>query len=298
MRYRFIEAHQTMFPVIRMCKLLDVSPSGYYAWRGRPASQREMANQELVERIKAVHRKSHGIYGSPRVYRELKKLGMGCSLNRVARLMRRNGIRGRRPKRYRITTRRDLRHAVAENRLQRDFQADKPNQKWVADITYIGTEEGWLYLAAILDLYSRRIVGWSMSDRLTKALTIDALTMALSQRQPGSDLIHHSDQGSQYTDGTYQELLKVHGIQVSMNRAGNWYDNASMESFFGTLKWEWVYHQVYLSRRQARTDLFHYIEVFYNRERSHSALGYVSPAVYEQLYSQGQLCGLTPCPQN
>jgi putative transposase len=297
MRYRFIADHRREFPVQRMCKMLNVSPSGYYAWRKRPVSQREMANRDLVERIKAVHRKSHGIYGSPRVYCELKKNGVECSLNRVARLMRRHGIRGRRPKRFRVTTRRNRKRPVAPNRLRRDFQADRPDQKWLADISYIATEEGWLYLATVLDLYSRRIVGWSMSDRMTVTLTLNALNMALSQRQSGCELIHHSDQGSQYTAGRYQELLSSHGIQVSMNGAGNWYDNSPMESFFGTLKWEWVYHRVYQTRRQARTDLFYYIEVFYNRKRSHSTLGYVSPATYEQLYHQGQAACLTPCPQ-
>jgi len=182
--------------------------------------------------------------------------------------------------------RRNKAHAVAPNVLQRNFEADQPNQKWLTDITYIPTMEGWLYLAAVLDLYSRRVVGWAMSNRMTRDLTISALRMALLQRQPAPGLIHHSDQGSQYTDRTYQALLKMHGIQVSMNGVGTWYDNAPMESFFGTLKTEVVHHSVYHTRDQARVDLFDYIESFYNRRRRHSALDYLSPEVYEQHYHQ------------
>jgi transposase InsO family protein len=269
-----------------MCKGLGVSSSGYYAWRKRPVSAGEMANRELLEKIKVVHAESRETYGSPRIYQELKDQGVVCSENRVARLMRLYHIQAKQTRCYKVTTKRNKAHPVAPNVLQRDFAADRPNQKWVTDITYISTLEGWLYLAAILDLYSRRVVGWAMSDRMTSDLTISALKMALCQRQPAPGLIHHSDQGSQYTDATYQALLEAYGIQVSMNGVGTWYDNAPMESFFGTLKIEEVYHCLYHTRADARTDLFDYIESFYNRHRRHSTLSYLSPEAYEQLYHQ------------
>ena len=215
----------------------------------------------------------------------LKKQGVVCSENRVARLMRLRGLRARQTKRFKVTTKRNKAHPVAPNLLNRDFEANRPNQKWLTDITYILTLEGWLYLAAVLDLYSRRIIGWAMSDRMTSDLTVDALKMAIVQRQPELALLHHSDQGSQYTDGTYQALLKDHGIQVSMNGVGSWYDNAPMESFFGTLKSEWVYHRVYRTRDEARSDIFYYIEAFYNRRRLHSSLGYLSPEEYELIHT-------------
>jgi putative transposase len=298
MRFQFIDEHRDEFPVTRMCQVLSVSPSGYYAWRQRPVSAREMANRQLMEKIKTVHTESHETYGSPRVYRELREQGVLCSENRVARLMRRYHIRAKQTKQYRATTQRNRTHPIAPNVLKRDFVAQRPDQKWLADITYIATLEGWLYLASILDLCTRRIVGWAMSDRMTAELTLGALKMALRQRQPGPGLIHHSDQGSQYTDHTYQQLLEEHDIQASMNGVGSWYDNAPMESFFGTLKSEWTRHRVYRTRDEARADLFFYIEAFYNRRRRHSALGYVSPATYEHLYHQQHQYGLTPCPQN
>ena len=298
MRFQFIEDHRHEFPVSRMCQVLTVSSSGYYAWRTRPVSAREMANRHLVEKIKVVHTESHETYGSPRIYRELKDDGLACSENRVARLMRRHGIRAKQTKRYKSTTKRNQARPVAPNVLKRDFVADRPDRKWLADLTYIPTREGWLYLAAILDLYSRRIVGWAMADRMTGDLTQRALKMAIQQRKPGSGLIHHSDQGSQYTDTAYQALLKDYHIQVSMNGVGSWYDNAPMESFFGSLKREWVHYRVFGSRYEARANLFFYIEAFYNRRRRHSALGYVSPATYEQLYYQQHQSCLTPCPLN
>ena len=288
MRFQFIDDHQDGVPVIRMCEVLNVSPSGYYAWCGRPVSAREMANQELVEKIKVVHAESLETYGSPRVYQELKAQGVACSENRVARLMCLYHIRAKQTKHYKVTTKRNKAHPVAPNLLKRDFVADWPDQKWLSDITYIPTQEGWLYLAAVLDLYTRRIVGWAMSDRMTSDLTRDALKMAIRQRQPGADLIHHSDQGSQYTAGEYQQLLKDWDIQVSMNGVGTWYDNAPMESFFGSLKSEWVHHRVYRTRDEARADIFYYIEAFYNRRRLHSSLDYLSPEAYEQLYHQQQ----------
>jgi transposase InsO family protein len=267
-----------------MCKVLGVTLSGYYAWRQRPTSAREKANQELVERIREVHKESGGIYGSPRVYEELKDQ-VACSENRVARLMRLHGIRGRQTRRYRSTTKRNRAHRVAPNLLQRDFSAEEPNEKWVADITYIWTGEGWLYLAAVVDLYSRRVVGWAMSHRMTEELTLSALRMAVSQRQPAAGLMHHSDQGSQYTSDAYQALLTSHGMVASMNGVGSWYDNAPMESFIGTLKTEWVHHRAYPTRDEARTDVFAYIEGFYNRRRRHSALDYLSPEAFEALHT-------------
>jgi transposase InsO family protein len=269
-----------------MCKELKVSPSGYYAWRKRPASAREMANQELYTKIRAVYNDNHGVYGSPRIYRELKDQGVSCSENRIARLMRLRNLKAKQSRRFKSTTKRNRAHKAAPNLLKRDFDAQQPDQKWLADITYIATQEGWLYLAAILDLYTRRIVGWAMSERMTSDLTLTALRMALQQRQPTAGLIHHSDQGSQYTDQVYQALLKDHRIRASMNGVGTWYDNAPMESFFGTLKSELVHHCLYRTRTEARTDLFSYIESFYNRRRRHSALDYLSPETYEQLYHQ------------
>lgn len=284
MRFHFIEGHRDRFPVVRMCKVLEVSSSGYYAWRGRPPSKREMANQELTAEIKNVFDGSGEVYGSPRIYQVMRKLGLMCSENRVARLMRAAGLCAIQTRRFRTTTKRNKAHRAAPNRLKRDFSTDRLDQKWLADITYIPTAEGWLYLAAILDLFSRRIVGWAMSDRMTTDLTLAALGMALGQRRPGADLIHHSDQGSQYTDGRYQDLLSAHGILPSMNSVGSWYDNAPMESFFGTLKRERVHHCAYQTRNEARPDVFYYIEGFYNRNRLHSSLGYLSPVAYESVH--------------
>jgi putative transposase len=287
MRFRFIEDLRNEFPVRRMCEVLEVSPSGYYAWRGRPPSEREMANRELAETIKAEFKKSGETYGSPRIYQVMRKLGLMCSRNRVARLMRAEGLQAKQTKRYRSTTRRNRAHRVAPNLLNRDFAADQPDQKWLADITYIPTLEGWLYLAAILDLFSRRIVGWAMSDRITVDLTLAALKMAIRQRKPRPGLIHHSDQGSQYTDRRYQELLNAYHIRCSMNGVASWYDNAPMESFFGTVKSEHVHPYIYRTRDEARPELFYYIEGFYNPRRLHSSLSYVSPEAYEQLYHKG-----------
>jgi len=263
-----------------------VSRSGYYAWRGRSPSERERANQALYEKIKGVYHEGHGAYGSPRIYQVLKQQGMACSENRVARLMRKHGLRAAQEKAYKATTRRCQADPVAPNVLKQDFEAGGPNEKWASDITYIRTEEGWLYLAVVLDLYSRRVVGWAMSNRMTSDLTMKALRMAVRRRRVSSGLIHHSDRGSQYTDREYQQLLRDWGIQGSMNGVGSWYDNAPMESFFGTLKSEWV-QGAYPTRDEARADIFYYIEVFYNRRRLHSALGYRSPETYEQLYHQG-----------
>jgi transposase InsO family protein len=284
MRFQLIDDHCGNFAITRLCGVLDVSPSGYYAWRTRPVSAREMANRQLIEKIKAVHTANYEVYGSPRVFSELRAQGVACSRNRVARLMRLYHIRAKQVRRYKSTTRRNAAHRAAPNVLQQDFAAERPDHKWLADITYIPTQQGWLYLAAILDLYARRVVGWAMSQRMTADLTLAALEMAIQRRRPAAGLIHHSDQGSQYTDGAYQALLQAHGIRPSMNGAGSWYDNSPMESFFGSLKSELVHHRLYGTRAEARPDLFFYIEGFYNRRRRHSSLGYLSPEAYEQLY--------------
>ena len=286
MKFEFVERQRGQYPVRLMCRVLGVSHSGYYAWRIRPVSQREMANQKLTEEIKTVFEASRRTYGSPRVYQALKSKGIPCSENRVARLMRLRGIRAKQSKRFRSTTQRHPSRPVAPNHLERDFTAMAPNEKWVTDITYIKTTEGWLYLAVVLDLFARMVVGWAMSKRMTGKLTLVALKMAIWRREPEKGLLHHSDQGSQYTDQEYQALLKKHGMTPSMNSVGTWYDNAAMESFFGSLKSELVNDQSYQTRGEARTSIFWYIEVFYNRNRLHSTLAYLTPADFEAQYQQ------------
>lgn len=286
MRFEFIEAEKASFPVAFMCRHLGVSRAGFYAWRERPASLRELDDERLLAQIRAIHAESKGRYGSPRVRRELAAKGIHASKHRVARLMQENGLRGRRRRRFRHTT--DSNHAlpIAPNTLAQDFTVDAPNRVWVTDITYIPTREGWLYLAAILDLYSRRVVGWSMSERITRQLTLDALAMALRARAPGHGLLHHSDRGSQYASADYQAALTAAGITCSMSRKGNCYDNAVAESFFATLKTELVHDADWDTRAQARSAIFEYLEVFYNRRRRHSSIGYVSPEEFELKYEE------------
>lgn len=264
-----------------MCRVLEVSESGYYAWRGRPESVRSCANRKLLVHIKAVHQESDATYGSPRVQRELAAQGITCSENRVARLMREEGVEAKQVRRFKATT--DSKHGlpVAENHLDRQFEPGEENRRWGADITYIWTQEGWLYLAVVLDLFSRRVVGWSMQPTLERRLVIDALEMALQNRKPAAGLLHHSDRGSQYASGDYQQLLSEAAMRCSMSRKGNCWDNAPVESFFSTLKRERVHHRRYRTRAEARADIFHYIEVWYNRKRRHSSLGYLSPVDYE-----------------
>lgn len=277
-----MKAHEHLYPISRMCKVLRVGRSGYYAWRKRKPSAREKANQALTEEIRRMYLKSRCTYGSPRVHAALVREGIGCGRNRVARLMRRAGLAGRRPKRrYPRTTQRRPGTIPAPNLLKRDFSAQRPNQKWVTDITYIDTAEGWLYLAPVLDLYGRRIVGWSMADHMESSLVEAALNMAVAQRQPQAGLLHHSDQGSQYTSYDYLSLLHKHNCQISMSGAGNCYDNSAMESFFSTLKTECASEQ-FETLAQARSAIFEFIEVWYNRQRLHSSLGYLSPAEFEQ----------------
>lgn len=271
-----------------MCRVLAVSVSGSYAWCERPASQREQLNEVLVAEIRQVHTESLETYGSPRIHQELCGRGRCCSRKRVERLMRQHRIPGKCKRRRKVVTT-DSQHSlpVAPNQLNQEFQATAPNQKWLADITYIPTAEGWLYLACVLDLFSRKIVGWAMDKTMTTTLVTDALEMALQQRKPAVGLLHHSDRGSQYASLTYQACLADHHIQVSMSRTGNCYDNAVMESFWVTLKNERIHDQTYHTRSKARTDIFLFIEGFYNRRRRHSTLGCLSPDQFERNFYLG-----------
>ena len=282
MKYPFISDHRGIFRVGRMCSVLDVSRSGYYAWLKRPESLRAKKNRKLAAQIKVIHSQKHKkVYGSPRIYRDLKDIGVLCSPNRVARVMKKEGIRAIVPRKYKATT--DSKHnfPIAPNLLKQDFDVKEPNKVLLADITYIATVEGWLYLASVMDLGSRRIKGWSMNNRLTKELALNALKMSICNHPEAKEIIHHSDRGSQYASNEYQKLLKDNGLICSMSRKGNCWDNAPMESFFHTLKTEWVYRFKYKTRREAKASLFDYIEMFYNRQRRHSALQYMNPCQYE-----------------
>jgi putative transposase len=275
-------SHAKEFRVDLMCHVLQVSRSGYYAWRRRPASAQAQRRSRLLEQIQAAHAESRQTYGSPRVHAELEAQGVSCSKNTVAKLMREHALRSKMRRRFVVrTTDSRHEHPVFENRLNQQFEQASTDQAWAADITYIPTAEGWLYLAAVIDLCSRRIVGWATADHLRAELPCEALKRALDQRDPTSELLHHSDRGVQYACDEYQQLLAQWGIAPSMSRTGNCYDNAVMESFFGTLKTELIHHETYDSRAAARQALFEYIEVFYNRKRRHSALGYRSPMEYE-----------------
>lgn len=285
MRYPFIAEHAHKYSVERICKVLDVGRSGYYAWLKRSPGVREQANQVLVEQIRIEYQTSRKTYGSPRIHVVLKRKGFACGRHRVARLMRQDRLcaRSKRKKRP-VTTQRQLGVVPAPNRLNQEFSAQAPNQKWVSDFTYIETDEGWLYLAVVLDLFSRMVIGWAMSVTMDAALVEAALQMALLERQPKAGLLHHSDQGSQYTSAVYIDCLTSALTQISMSRVGNCYDNAVMESFFSTLKAECATAQ-FPSRLQARTTIFEYMEVWYNRQRIHSTLGYTSPLDFEQQIS-------------
>jgi putative transposase len=282
MRYDFVERHRETWPVRLMCRVLRVSPGGYYDWRGRPQSIRAARHDALVVAIEAIHGEVKARYGSPRIHAELVARGEPCCVNTVARLMRREGIAAKTRRKFRCTTDSNHSRPVAENVLDRRFKPEAPNRAWTADITYVATGEGWLYLAAVEDLYSRRIVGWSMSERIDSRLAVDALEMALAARQPGVGLVAHSDRGSQYASEHYQGLLARHGITCSMSRRGNCWDNAPMESFFASLKKELTRGEIFATREEARASLFEYIEVFFNRVRRHSSLGYKPPAEYER----------------
>ena len=286
MRFRQIEDQRGIWPVRIMCDALSVSASGYYAWRSRPESARKIANRGLLDDIQRVHAHHRERYGAPRIHAELRAEGQIISRKRIERVMRRHGIRARAPRRYRVCTT-DSKHSlpVAANLPDQNFVADQPNQVWLADITYIPTSEGWLYLAVILDLFTRKVVGWAMRDHMRAELTIAALTMAIQRQRPGAGLIHHSDRGSQYAAGDYRDILQATAIIQSMSRKANCWDNAPMESFFGTLKTELVHHREYPDRDTARCDLFAYIEGYYNRRRIHSAIGYITPQQAEANYA-------------
>ena len=268
-----------------MCDALEVSASGYYAWAARPDSPTAAWRQELVGVIAEVHADVKGRYGSPRMAAELNARGHACSENTVAKLMREHGIRAKAPRRFVRTTDSNHRLPVADNLLARDFDPPGPNVSWSADITYVPTREGWLYLAVVEDLFSRRIVGWSMADGMESRLVVDALEMAVARRRPGAGLMAHSDRGSQYASDHYQRVLASAGIACSMSGVGQCWDNAPVESFFGTLKRE-IGVEVFADRGQARGEIFEYLEAFYNRVRRHSALGYVSPDEFERAYNQ------------
>jgi len=282
MTFRFIEENRKQWPVRLLCETLEVSTAGYYAWRERPASVRQQRRDALVVEIRAIHAEVKARYGSPRSHAELAARGQDCCVNTVAKLMRDNEIAAKTARKFRCTT--DSNHdlPVAENLLDRQFDPTASNESWVADITYIPTREGWLYLAAVADLYSRRVVGWSMAERMESRLVVDALEMAVQRRLPGEGLLAHSDRGSQYASEHYQLLLGRHGIACSMSRRGNCWDNAPMESFFASLKKELVHDADFASRAEGRAEVVEYMEVFYNSKRRHSSLGYVSPAEYEQ----------------
>jgi transposase InsO family protein len=282
MRYDFVERHRGRWPVRLMCRVLRVSPGGYYDWRGRPQSIRGARHDALVAAIKVIHGEVKARYGSPRIHAELVARGEPCCVNTVARLMRQEGIAAKTKRKFRVTTDSNHDRPVAENVLDRRFEPEAPDRAWAADITYVATGEGWLYLAAVEDLYSRRIVGWSMGSRIDSRLVVAALEMALTARQPGAGLVAHSDRGSQYASEHYQALLACHGIVGSMSRRANCWDNAPMESFFASLKKELTHGEVFATREEARSRLFEYIEVFFNRIRRHSSLGYLSPAQYER----------------
>ena len=282
MKFAFIEEHLTEFPVEVSCEVLEVSRSGYYAWSKRPQSARAKRRAELAVKIQCVHEQNRKVYGSPRVCQVLKAQGESVCQNTVADIMKERQIRAKARKKF-VPKTTDSRHQqpVADNMLDRQFDAPLPNQKWAVDITYIPTDRGWLYLAGVIDLCSRKIVGWSMADHMRVELASDALKMAIARRNPDEDLLHHSDRGVQYASEDYMHLLQSHGMQASMSGKGDCWDNAVMESFWATLKTELVNHERYATREQARASIFEYIEVFYNRQRLHSSLGYVSPETFE-----------------
>jgi putative transposase len=272
--------------VTLLCRVLGVSRSGFYAWRSREPSAAEVRREELAEQITTIHAEVKGRYGSPRIHAELVARGTTCCVNMVARVMREAGIAAKTKRKFRQTTDSNHPHPVAENLLDRAFDPDEPNASWVADVTYIPTREGWLYLAVVEDLFSRMVVGWSMDATMTSRLVVDALEMALARRLKGSsDLVAHSDRGSQYASEHYQRRLSEERIACSMSRRGNCWDNAPMESFFASLKKELVHHEDYATRAEARASIFEYIEAFYNRVRRHSSLGYVAPAEYERTHN-------------
>lgn len=265
-----------------MAKLLGVSRSGFYRWKSSDNESRQAEKAKLLRVIEDIHLGSRKTYGSPRIFKALKALGYPVSKSRVERLMREAGIKSKTKKKFRVTTDSKHDHPVAENILNREFQPLQPNKAWAGDITYVWTDEGWLFLAVLLDLFSRRVIGWAMDERMTKALVISALRMAITNRSPEPGIVHHSDRGSQYACGQYREILKAHGMVSSMSRKGNCWDNAVVESFFHSLKTELIHHERFRTREEAKTKIFEWIEVFYNRQRIHSALDYKTPEEFDK----------------
>ena len=283
-----MKSHQERFPVQRLCQVMGVSTSGYYAWRKRRPSRGAVEDDTLLADIQQIHADAHESYGYRRVWRALLALRHWVGRDRVARLMRQNGIVAQRKRRRKSTTRVTRVLAEVPNLLERRFSVDRPNAVWVADISYVRTGEGWLYLAVVIDLYARRVVGWSASSRLTQDLALSALRMALTHRCPPAGLIHHSDRGSQYTSQDYCRMLTHYRMRMSMSKSGSCFDNAVAESFFATLKCEWLHRQRFATRRDAQTAIFYFIEVFYNRRRLHSTLNYVSPLAFEDAFHQSR----------
>lgn len=282
MKYRFMDDNRLAFGVEKMCRVLRVSRSGYYSWRNRGLSQRELRHERLMPEIKRVFKNSRKTYGSPRVYKVLREEGQGCGRHQVERLMRKNGITPKRRRRYKKTTDSKHNYPIVPNLVQRVFEAEALNRLWTSDITDIWTEEGWLYLAVVLDVCSRRIVGQGMSGRRQEELVVGALKQALGYRQVGEGLIFHSDQGSQFAGATCRKLLDNHHVTPSMSRKGDCYDNAITESFFHTLKTEFVYLERFQTREEAKFKIFEYIEIFYNRQRLHSSIDYKTPVDFEK----------------
>ena len=283
MRFAFIQDHEEVWPIAVQCEVLEVSRSGFYAWRGREPSATDRRREALIEKIQEVHQASRQTYGSPRVHAELLARGERCNRKSVEKYMRITRIRAKSHRKFRVSTT-DSNHPrpIAPNLVNREFEPSQRNETWTTDITYIPTAEGWLYRAVVEDLFTRKIVGWAMSPSMESRLVVDALEMAVQREHPGEGLVAHSDRGVQYASDHYQQLLTKHGITCSMSRKGNCWDNAPMESFFATLKKELVHHETYRTHAEARQSLFEYIEVFYNRVRRHSALGYKSPALFAE----------------
>lgn len=294
MRYQFIDTQRPLHRLVRLCGALDVSRSGYYAWRTRPASARAQANRVLVERMRQLHAATKERYGAVKLWRALLNAGRPCGRHRVARLRRQDGLIARRMRRFRAVIEHHQFAPPAPNRLQQVFVAPATNRIWAGDLTAIATRAGWLYLAVLLDLYSRRVIGWAMSAKPDQQVALHALRMALGQRRPQPGLIHHTDQGALYTSVAYQQLVEQTGLVASMSRKGNCYDNAVVESFFSTLKNELAHERDYHTREEAQAEVFEFIEVFYNRQRLHQALGYVSPVQFETHHA----VPIRPCPRN
>lgn len=284
MKYDFIRRKRKEYKVIRLCEVLDVSSSGFYDWLDRPESQRARENRELTAKIRSHHERSREIYGSPKIHKDLVAAGETCSVNRVARLMQAGGIKSKMARKFVITTNSKNTLQPAPDLVQRNFTTQKQDQTWVSDTTFIPTREGWLYLAVILDLFSRQVIGWAMGTKNDTDLVQNALTMSIWRRGKVKDVIVHSDQGSTYASGRYQKDLAENGLRCSMSRKGECLDNAVAESFFGTLKNELIYHDDYKTRAQARQSIFEYIEIFYNRQRRHASLNYLTPVEYEAKY--------------